>query len=127
VKQVSTLPPSLLYDNSDEVDAEDQLTNDPSSRPAHYTARMAFLAQVRDFILFRQQDALDRAAEKVVSLISTDISPVSLRAVLLAESIQSLEGKPNSHFQTKADISYRCRGVLSQYIRNHASVGRCHG
>ena len=89
---MTTLPPSLLYDGADGMDG-DETADELASRPAHYTPRMAFVAQFRDFILFRQQDALDRAAEKVISLISTDLSPVSLRAVLLAESIPSLEGE----------------------------------
>lgn len=92
LRLVTSLPPSLL--NEAPVLLDDLKSNfDETDLPPIYTARLAFLAQLRDFILFRQQGAKDRAADRLVSLLGSDLVPVGFRAVLLYEAVQPLEGE----------------------------------
>lgn len=87
---VAELPPSLLQDPTDVDDVKGELF--AAHLPIH-TARLAFLAGFRDFLLYRQQGASELASAKLISLITADAAPIGLRGVLLAESIPLLEGE----------------------------------
>ena len=63
---------------------------------AVFASRLAFLSEFRDYLLFRKQDALDRAAGRLVNLLIAGVAPAGFCAVLLAESIPLLEGEYSS-------------------------------
>lgn len=84
LEQIEEMPPTLLRE------AEDVK---PDIDYARHTVRMVFIAQFRDFVLYKRQEAWDLAARNVVSLIAADSAPLGIRAVLLVEAVQSLEGE----------------------------------
>ena len=58
-----------------------------------FASRLTFLSELRDYILFMAQGERDRAAARLVDLLTSGITPVGFWAVLLVESIGLLEGK----------------------------------
>ncbi|WWD09982.1 hypothetical protein V865_008114 [Kwoniella europaea PYCC6329] len=99
LRLVDTLPPTLL---SEAPTALAELRNqlDPASGlpdlPATsalsiFASRLTFLSEFRDYLLFLNQGARDRAASKLVGLLTSGIAPVGIWAVLLVESINLLE------------------------------------
>lgn len=105
LEQIEEIPPTLLRDVDDVK---------PDIDYAQHIIRMVFISQFRDFILFRRQEAWDLAARNVVGLLSADTAPIGIRAVLLAEAVQSLEGE--SPFYSPIDHSSRCPGRLDEYF-----------
>lgn len=92
------MPPSLLNEAplalvEMQLDNGGKTAQDDRNPMAVFTARLAFLAEFRDYLLFLTQGARDRAAEKLVNLLTSGIAPQSLWAVLLAESVPLLEGQ----------------------------------
>ncbi|WWC60964.1 uncharacterized protein I303_103541 [Kwoniella dejecticola CBS 10117] len=99
LRLVDTLPPSLLSEAPTAL-AELQTQLDPASGlpalPATsalsiFASRLTFLSEFRDYLLFLNQGARDRAASKLVGLLTSGIAPVGVWAVLLVESIDLLE------------------------------------
>ncbi|WVQ78536.1 hypothetical protein IAT38_000622 [Cryptococcus sp. DSM 104549] len=97
---VDDLPPSLL---AEAPSALAELQQSPSSHlpgnpfpPAHshttvLASRIAFLADLRDYLLYVAQGAKLQAADKLVGLLTGGVSPVGLWGVLLLESVELLE------------------------------------
>ncbi|WVW82930.1 hypothetical protein I302_104945 [Kwoniella bestiolae CBS 10118] len=99
LRLVDTLPPTLLSEAPTAL-AELQTQLDPTSGlpdlPATsalsiFASRLTFLSEFRDYLLFLHQGARDRAASKLVGLLTSGIAPVGIWAVLLVESIDLLE------------------------------------
>ncbi|WVQ69924.1 uncharacterized protein L199_008147 [Kwoniella botswanensis] len=99
LRLVDTLPPALLSEAPTAL-AELQNQLDPASGlpdlPATsalsiFASRLTFLSEFRDYLLFLNQGARDRAASKLVGLLTSGIAPVGIWAVLLVESINLLE------------------------------------
>ncbi|WRT67281.1 uncharacterized protein IL334_004248 [Kwoniella shivajii] len=99
LRLVDTLPPTLLSEAPTAL-AELQSQLDPSSGlpdlPATsalsiFASRLTFLSEFRDYLLFLTQGARDRAASKLVGLLTSGIAPVGIWAVLLVESVTLLE------------------------------------
>ena len=65
-----------------------------------FASRLAFLSEFRDYLLFGRQDARDRAAGRLVNLLTAGIAPVRFWAVILVESIPLLEGQFVSSIST---------------------------
>lgn len=100
---VDTLPPTLLAEAPTALLHLQQSTSNPTEFPSHsavsvFASRITFLSEFRDYLLFLSQDARDRAAGRVVSLLTSGIAPVGFWAVLLVESIRLLEGTPFDSF-----------------------------
>jgi len=101
LRLVDTLPPSLL---SEAPAALAQLQNDPTSAlpfdlsgqmaVSVFASRLTFLSELRDYLLFMSQGAKDRAAMRLVNLLTSGIAPAGFWAVLLVESVGLLEGMP---------------------------------
>ena len=97
---MDTLPPTLL---NEAPLALSELQPDPDSAlpfdlPGHtavsiFASRLAFLSEFRDYLLFMNQGVRDRAAARLVNLLTSGIAPVGFWAVLLVESIGLLEGE----------------------------------
>lgn len=99
---VDTLPTSLLNEAPialQKLQAQGAIdTNLPfdltsASAASVFASRLAFLSELRDYLTYVAQGAKDKAAQKLVGLLSSGIAPVGLWAVLLVESITLLEGE----------------------------------
>jgi hypothetical protein len=88
IAKVAELPPSLLQHlgDLDGIKTEDEA-------PYVFTPRLAFLAQFNEFVHARRNEDYAKASSLVVSLLNTDLSPVGIRAVLLADAVPLLEGE----------------------------------
>jgi len=88
IAKVTELPPSLLQHlgDVDGIKTEDEA-------PYVFTPRLAFLAQFNEFVHARRNEDYAKASSLVVSLLNTDLSPVGIRAVLLADAVPLLEGE----------------------------------
>lgn len=58
-----------------------------------FASRLTFLAEFRDYLLFLSQGAREKAANRLVDLLRSNIAPVGMWAVLLVESVTLLEGR----------------------------------
>jgi nuclear pore complex protein Nup85 len=56
-----------------------------------FASRLTFLSEFRDYLLFMSQGSRDRAAARLVNLLTSGIAPASFWAVLLVESVVLLE------------------------------------
>lgn len=102
LRLVDTLPPTLLNEAPIALAQLQQQANAASLGPSStnhtavsvFAARLAFLSEFRDYLLYLGQGARDRAAGKLVGMLTAGIAPVGVWAVLLAESVPLLEGGP---------------------------------
>lgn len=100
LRQVDTLPPSLLNSaplalNEMQLEGSGVLALESHAQTtvSVFTSRLAFLSEFRDYLLFMSQGSRDRAAARLVNLLTSGIAPASFWAVLLVESIVLLEGE----------------------------------
>lgn len=61
-----------------------------------FASRLTFLSEFRDYLLYKEQEVKDLAAARLVNLLTSGIAPVGFWAVLLAESVALLEGRPSA-------------------------------
>ncbi|WVR05312.1 hypothetical protein IAU60_002326 [Kwoniella sp. DSM 27419] len=135
---VETLPPTLLSEAPTALAELQQIQPDlttvsgldvPSaSALSVFASRLTFLAEFRDYLLFLAQGARDRAATRLVGLLTSNIAPVAFWAVLLVESITLLEDadilfSSNETFEllrileeVKANASFAPDDYLSQLV-----------
>lgn len=94
---VGSLPAQALYDNEDGLFSELAVTgNDEGnsrSAIAMYAARLQFLSDLRDYLLFLKRDDRERAAARLYKILTAVNTPVEFWAVLLADSVELLEGE----------------------------------
>lgn len=92
---VGTLPAQALYDNEDGLFAELAVTGnsegDSRSAMAMYAARLQFLSDLRDYLLFLKRDDRERAAARLYKILTAVNTPVEFWSVLLADSVELLE------------------------------------
>ena len=94
LRLVDTLPPTLLSQAPATL-AElqsDPTTGLPLDLPGQNTvsifaSRLAFLSEFRDYLLFSSQGVRNRAAMRLVNLLTSGIAPVGFWAVLLAKRV----------------------------------------
>ncbi|WWC69332.1 uncharacterized protein I206_103270 [Kwoniella pini CBS 10737] len=125
LRLVDTLPPTLLSEAPTAL-AELQAQIDPvsglpglpaTSAPSVFASRLTFLSEFRDYLLFLNQGARDRAASKLVSLLTSGIAPISIWAVLLVESIDLLE---DSEILFSSNETFELLRVLEE-VKSNAS------
>ncbi|OXG31619.1 nuclear pore complex protein Nup85 [Cryptococcus neoformans Ze90-1] len=119
---VDTLPPTLLAEAPTALLHLQQSTSNPTEFPSHsavsvFASRITFLSEFRDYLLFLSQDARDRAAGRVVSLLTSGIAPVGFWAVLLVESIRLLE---DSEILFTSNETFELLRVLEEVYANAA-------
>ena len=100
LRLVDTLPPTLL---NQAPDALAELQIDPTSAfplmlsgqtaVSVFASRLTFLSEFRDYLIFLAQGVRDRAAVRLVNLLTSNVTPVGFWAVLLVEGISLLEGE----------------------------------
>ena len=107
LRLVDSLPPTLLTEAplalaklSADPDGPLPLDLPGQTSATVFASRLAFLSEFRDYLLFKMQDSRDRAAGRLVNLLTAGVAPVHFLAVILSESIPFLEGKsgPSSPF-----------------------------
>lgn len=97
---VETLPRTFLSEGPAALaELQDTNTTFPLDLPGQtavsvFASRLTFLSELRDYLLFLAQGARDRAAARLVNLLTSGIAPVGFWAVLLVESVGLLEGVP---------------------------------
>ncbi|ORX33416.1 Nup85 nucleoporin-domain-containing protein [Kockovaella imperatae] len=96
LRLVDSLPPTLLTEAPLALQHFDPNTDAPLDFPGQtsatvFTSRLTFLSEFRDYLLFTMQDARDRAAQRLVNLLTANVAPVRFWAVILAESVPLLE------------------------------------
>ncbi|OCF44154.1 nuclear pore complex protein Nup85 [Kwoniella heveanensis CBS 569] len=137
LRLVDTLPPTLLAEAPTALAELQQIVPDPyastdipsSSALSIFASRLTFLSEFRDYLLFLAQGARDRAAAKLVGLLTSGIAPVGFWAVLLVESVTLLEDSEilftsNETFElmrileeVKSNASFAPADYLSQLIQ----------
>ena len=100
LRLIDSLPPTLL---SQAPITLAELEMDPSNgfpldlpgqnAVSVFASRLTFLSEFRDYLLFLSQGVRDRAAARLVNVLTSGIAPVGFWAVLLVESIALLEGR----------------------------------
>lgn len=102
METVDTLPSSVLNDaplalQKLQTDESYPINGDNGqSVISIFASRLAFLSEFRDYILFKNQGMKDKAAQRLVGLLISGVTPVEFWAVLLFQSIILLEGKSAS-------------------------------
>lgn len=97
LRLVDTLPPQILSDApitlSELASGGHGLNGVETSETTMfmYAARLAFLSEFRDYLLYLGQGARDRAATMLVQILMRPITPVEFCGVLLAECVDLLE------------------------------------
>ncbi|ADV19526.1 conserved hypothetical protein [Cryptococcus gattii WM276] len=119
---VDTLPPTLLAEAPTALLHLQQSTSNPTDFPSHsavsvFASRITFLSELRDYLLFLSQGARDRAAGRVVSLLTSGIAPVGFWAILLVESIGLLE---DSEILFSSNETFELLRVLEEVYANAA-------
>ncbi|KAK4687468.1 nuclear pore complex protein Nup85, partial [Tremellales sp. Uapishka_1] len=112
---VDTLPPTLLNEAPMALNELEEDYNQLPSPTSMFATRLAFLSEFRDYLLYMNQNARDRAAERLVSLLTTGIAPVGFWAVLLVESIVLLE---DSEIYFSANDTFELLRVLEEVMSN---------
>lgn len=95
---VGTLPAQALYDEDDGLFSELALAGNDNeggsaSAMAMYAARLQFLSDLRDYLLFLKRDDRERAAARLFKILTAVNTPVEFWSVLLADSVELLEGE----------------------------------
>ncbi|WVQ98889.1 hypothetical protein IAU59_006020 [Kwoniella sp. CBS 9459] len=123
LRLVDTLPPTLLSEAPTALAELQQIIPDPStdiptsSALSIFASRLTFLSEFRDYLLFLAQGARDRAAAKLVGLLTSGIAPVGFWAVLLVESITLLE---DSEILFSSNETFELMRVLEE-VKSNAS------
>ena len=94
LRLVDTLPPSLLKEAPLAL-ANLPMEDEPTPASV-FASRLTFLSEFRDYLLFTAEGMRDRAAARLVGLLTSGVAPSSFWAVLLAESVPLLEGASRS-------------------------------
>lgn len=100
---VNSLPESMLHEAPQKFTElhlggaaaldDDSLRAPSRTTMVMFASRLAFLSEFRDYLLYLDQGSRDLAAKKLVNLLTSGITPVEFWGVLLAQSIDLLEGK----------------------------------
>jgi nuclear pore complex protein Nup85 len=93
LRLVNSLPESMLHEapqKFSELHLVDQVSQ---TTMVMFASRLAFLSEFRDYLLYLAQGSRDLAAKKLINLLTSGITPVEFWSVLLAESVDLLEGK----------------------------------
>lgn len=91
---VNSLPSTMLKDAPQHLtDLHETAVNGDETTFIMYATRLAFLSEFRDYLLYMQQGEREQAAGKLISLLMSGTSTVDFTAVLLAESVDLLEGE----------------------------------
>lgn len=106
LRLVDSLPESMLHEAPQKF-SEMQLSGavlSPTEAVSQTTmvmfaSRLAFLSEFRDYLLYLAQGSRDLAAKKLINLLTSGITPVEFWGVLLAESVDLLEGKSSEVLQ----------------------------
>jgi hypothetical protein len=126
LRLVNTLPPSLLNEAPLALSQMQVGDDKPMGLPSQsavsiFASRLTFLAEFRDYLLFVRQSDKEKAANRLVDLLRSNVAPVGVWAVLLVESIALLEGESHQLSDSTGSglISYRYRDPfhLERFIR----------
>ncbi|WWC89869.1 uncharacterized protein L201_004797 [Kwoniella dendrophila CBS 6074] len=128
LRLVDTLPPTLLSEAptalaelQNQIDPKSGLPELPAtSALSIFASRLTFLSEFRDYLLFLIQGAKDRAASKLVTLLTSGIAPVGIWAVLLVESIDLLE---DSDILFSSNETFELLRVLEE-VKSNASFAK---
>lgn len=91
---VNSLPESMLHEAPQKFSDLRELRLDArESTMVMFASRLAFLSEFRDYLLYLAQSSRSLAAKKLISVLTSGITPVEFWAVLLAESVDLLEGE----------------------------------
>lgn len=121
LRLVDTLPPKILNDaplKFNELKLESEAIGDVETSQTTmvmFAARLAFLSEFRDYLLYMGQGARDRAATKLVNLLTMPITPVEFWSVLLAESVELLE---DEDILFSSEGTFELMRVLEEVLAN---------
>jgi len=96
LRLVNSLPESMLHEAPQKFSElhlggiDTELTE---TTMVMFASRLAFLSEFRDYLLYLTQGSRDLAAKKLINLLTSGITPVEFWGVLLAESVDLLEGE----------------------------------
>lgn len=121
LRLVDTLPPKILSDaplKFTEMKLDSQGLGGMETTETTmvmFAARLAFLSEFRDYLLYMGQGARDRAATKLVNLLTMPITPVEFWGVLLVECVELLE---DEEILFDAEGTFELMRVLEEVLAN---------
>lgn len=125
LRLVDSLPPTMLHDaplTLNELQQGDLTDYDglqSKTTMVMFASRLTFLSEFRDYLLYLGQGAKDKAAAKLVNLLTSSIAPVEFWSVLLAESVDLLE---DQEILFSSNDTFELMRVLDDVVSNSQSA-----
>ncbi|KAL1411069.1 hypothetical protein Q8F55_002016 [Vanrija albida] len=125
LRLVDSLPPTMLHDaplTLNELQQGDFSEYDGAiskTTMVMFASRLTFLSEFRDYLLYLGQGVKDKAASKLVGLLTSSIAPVEFWAVLLAESVDLLE---DQQILFSSNETFELMRVLDDVVSNSQSA-----
>ncbi|TXT13662.1 hypothetical protein VHUM_01029 [Vanrija humicola] len=125
LRLVDSLPPTMLHDaplTLNELQHGDLTDYDglqSKTTMVMFASRLTFLSEFRDYLLYLGQGAKDKAAAKLVNLLTSSIAPVEFWSVLLAESVDLLE---DAAILFSSNDTFELMRVLDDVVSNSRSA-----